>query len=43
MPPHNLDWWLFAIQYWAYCVLAVVLMAGSYTDVRYGKIYNWIT
>jgi prepilin peptidase CpaA len=43
MPPHNLDWWLFAIQHWAYCVLAVVLMAGSYTDVRHGKIYNWIT
>ncbi len=39
MPPHNSDWWL----YWAYGVLAVVLAAGSYTDVRYGKIYNWIT
>ena len=43
MPPHNLDWWLFAIQHWAYCILAIVLVAGSYTDVRYGKIYNWIT
>ncbi len=43
MPPHNSDWWLFTIQHWAYCVLAVVLVAGSYTDVRYGKIYNWIT
>lgn len=43
MPPQISDWWLFAIQHWAYCVLAVVLVAGSYTDVRYGKIYNWIT
>jgi len=43
MPAHNSDWWLFVMQHWAYCVLAVALAAGSYTDVRYGKIYNWIT
>jgi prepilin peptidase CpaA len=43
MPPQNSDWWLFAIQHWSCCVLAVVLVAGSYADVRYGKIYNWIT
>ena len=43
MPPHNSDWWFLSIQYWAYYVLAVALVAGSYTDVRYGKIYNWIT
>ena len=30
-------------QWWAYGTLAAVLLAGSYTDVRYGKIYNWIT
>ncbi len=39
MPPENSDWWV----YWAYYVLAVVLVAGSYTDLRYEKIYNWIT
>jgi len=39
MPPENSDWWV----YWAYYVLAVVLVAGSYTDLRYEKIYNWLT
>ncbi len=39
MPPENSDWWV----YWAYYVLAVILVAGSYTDLRYEKIYNWIT
>ena len=39
MPHANSDWWV----YWAYYVLAVVLVAGSYTDLRYEKIYNWIT
>jgi len=29
--------------WWAYYVLAVVLIAGSYTDVQYEKIPNWIT
>lgn len=39
MPPENSDWWV----YWAYYVLAVILVAGSYTDLRYEKVYNWIT
>jgi len=39
MPHENSDWWV----YWAYYVLAVILVAGSYTDLRYGKIYNWLT
>ncbi len=39
MPPENSDWWI----YWAYYVLAVVLLTGSYTDLRYEKIFNWIT
>jgi len=33
------DWAL----WWPYCVLALVLLTGSYTDVRDGKIYNWTT
>jgi len=33
------DWAL----WWAYGLLAVVLLIGSYTDVRTGKIYNWLT
>jgi len=28
---------------WAYGVLAIALLAASYTDVRTGKIPNWIT
>lgn len=28
---------------WAYCVLAVVLIAASVTDIRTGKIYNVVT
>lgn len=39
MPTDGVAWW----AYWAYCVLAVALVAASYTDVRYGKIHNWIT
>lgn len=29
--------------YWAYCVLAVVLVVASVTDIRTGKIYNVVT
>jgi prepilin peptidase CpaA len=28
---------------WAYALLAAVLIAAAVTDVRAGKIYNWIT
>lgn len=28
---------------WSYIVLAVTLVAASVTDIRKGKIYNWIT
>jgi len=35
----NLAWW----AYWAYCALAVMLVAAAYTDVRCGRIYNWVT
>ena len=39
MPPQNLPWWV----YWPYAVVAVVLLAASFTDVRREKIPNWIT
>jgi len=32
-------WWV----YWPYYILAVVLAAASLTDVRQGRIPNWIT
>lgn len=35
----TMDWAL----WWAYGVLGVVLVIASYTDVRYGTIYNWLT
>jgi prepilin peptidase CpaA len=28
---------------WAFCVLGVVLLVAAVTDVRTGKIYNWLT
>jgi len=39
MPTQNAAWW----AYWAYYVLAAVLAAGAYADVRRGEIRNWIT
>ena len=39
MPTQNPAWWCF----WPYCVLAVMLMVASYTDVRRGRVYNWTT
>jgi prepilin peptidase CpaA len=34
-----LAWW----AHWPYYVLAVMLAAAAYTDVRYQKIFNWTT
>ena len=31
------------MSWWAYCVLAAMLVTAAWTDVRYGKIYNWTT
>jgi len=39
MPPQSAAWW----AYWAYYVLALMLLTASFTDVRNGKIPNWIT
>ena len=39
MPTENAAWWVF----WAYYVLAVMLVAAAWTDVRQGKIHNWVT
>ena len=30
-------------QWWAYGVLAVALVVASWTDIKCGKIYNWLT
>lgn len=35
--------WDYRTVLWAYAVLAVVLIIASVTDVRSGKIYNWLT
>jgi prepilin peptidase CpaA len=35
--------WCSLWGYWAYYVLAAVLLAAAYTDVRYGKIYNAVS
>lgn len=34
---------LLRAEVWAVGVLAVVLIVAAYTDLRYGKIYNWLT
>ncbi len=31
------------LDMWSMCVLGAVLLVGAVTDVRTGKVYNWIT
>ncbi len=32
-----------SVQVWTIGFMAIVLVVATYTDIRYGKIYNWTT